>query len=150
MADPLLDPRTVSVRQDLGGSLEDCVRALATQLAAAGRLSEPEAYVADVLAREAQGSTALPGGVALPHARSAAVLTPTVAVASLPAPLTAVNGEEFDLVFLLGVPDDRPQDYLQLLKKVSAAVVKPGFREDCRAAADAEELAAVVGHAVHA
>lgn len=150
MADPLVDPETVSVQQDLGGSLEDCVRALTAQLATTGRLSDPEAYVADVLAREAKGATALPGGVALPHARSAGVASATVAVATLPTELTAVNGETFDLVFLLAVPDERPEDYLPLLKRVTAAVVKPGFREDCRAAAGGPELARLVSSAVHA
>ena len=148
MADQLVDVRTVSVREDLGDSREACVRALAGRLADAGRLSDLEGYVADVLAREAKGATALPGGVALPHARSAGVLTPTVAVATLPARVTATNGEGFDLVFLLAVPDDQPDQSLQLLRKVTTAVVKPGFREDCREAATAERLASLAADAV--
>src|SRR4051812_36535105 len=104
MAD-LVDLQTVSVRADLGGTLEECVRALAALLDDAGRLSDVDAFVADVLAREAKGATALPGGVALPHARSAAVLEPTVAVATLPKPVVAPNDHDFDLIFLLAVPD---------------------------------------------
>ena len=133
MADPLVDAGIVSVQQDLGSSLDDCVRALAALLSDAGRLSDADAFVADVLAREDQGSTALPGGVALPHARSAGVLTPSVAIASLPAPITA-GGQELDLVFLVAVPGDQPDRYLGYLRQVTSAVVKPGFRSDCRAA----------------
>lgn len=150
MDEPLVDPGTVSVHEDLGDSLEACARSLADLLVAAGRLSDAETYVADVLAREAKGSTVLPGGVALPHARSSAVLTPSVAVATLPRRLTAGTGEEVDLVFLLAVPDEDPEAYLQLLKKVTTAVVKPGFREDCRAAAGPAELARLVERAVQA
>lgn len=127
MADQLVDVDTVSVRTDLGSTLEECIRSLAARLAGTGRLADPEVYVDDVLAREAQGATALPGGVALPHARSTAVLVPTVAVASLPTEVTAPNGEPFDLVFLLGVPADAADQYLQLLRKVTTAVVRPGF-----------------------
>ncbi|WP_036570683.1 PTS sugar transporter subunit IIA [Nocardioides sp. URHA0032] len=130
----LVDLQTVSVQQDLGSTLEECVRSLATLLDGTGRLSDVDAFVADVLTREAKGSTALPGGVALPHARSAAVLEPTVAVASLPTPIATDNGHDFDLVFLLAVPDDQSGAYLQLLRTVTTAAVKPGFRADCRAA----------------
>ena len=140
MADPLVDAGIVSVKQDLGTTLEDCVRALAGRLADAGRLSDTDAFVADVLAREAQGSTALPGGVALPHARSGGVTIPSVAIASLPAPITE-GGQQVDLVFLLAVPGDQSDRYLGLLRQVTTSVVKPGFRSDARSADSAAALA---------
>ncbi len=142
MADQLVDADLVSVQQDLGSSLEDCVRALAARLAGAGRLTDTDTFVADVLAREAQGSTALPGGVALPHARSAGVTAPSVAIASLPAPITE-GGHEVDLVFLLAVPAEHSDRYLGLLRQVTTAVVKPGFRSDARAAESPDVLAKV-------
>jgi mannitol/fructose-specific phosphotransferase system IIA component (Ntr-type) len=143
----LVDLQTVSVKQDLGSSLEECVRGLAALLDGTGRLSDVDAFVADVLAREAKGSTALPGGVALPHARSAAVTEPTVAVATLPAPVNAPNGHDFDLVFLLAVPEDRAGDYLRLLRIVTTAAVKPGFRSDCRAAESPARLSVLAADA---
>lgn len=143
MADQLVDAAIVSVKQDLGSTLEDCVRALAARLSEAGRLSDADTFVADVLAREAQGSTALPGGVALPHARSAGVQTAAVAVASLPTPI-AEGGHEVDLVLLLAVPGDHSDRYLAHLRQVTTAVVKPGFRADLRAAESADALVKVV------
>lgn len=140
MADQLVDAGIVSVKQDLGSTLEDCVRALAGALAEAGRLSDVDTFVADVLAREAQGSTALPGGVALPHARSEGVTTPSVAIASLPAPITE-GGQQVDLVFLLAVPGDQSDRYLSYLRQVTTAVVKPGFRSDARSAESPAALA---------
>lgn len=139
----LVDAQTVSVRRELGDSLEACVRGLAAHLDGTGRLGDADAFVADVLAREAMSCTALPGGVALPHARSAAVQVPTVAVATLPSTITAPNGHEVDLVFMLAVPDDQADEYLQLLRKVTTAVVKPGFRADCRAVETPERLASL-------
>ncbi|GAB6986559.1 PTS sugar transporter subunit IIA [Nocardioides pyridinolyticus] len=146
MADQLLDASIVSVKQDLGSTLEDCVRALAGQLAEAGRISDVDTFVADVLAREAQGSTALPGGVALPHARSAAATTTSVAIASLPAPISE-GGQQIDLVFLLAVPGDQSDRYLALLRQVTNAVVKPGFRADCRDAGSPAALAKLASDA---
>ena len=51
-------------------------------------------------------------------------------------------------MFLLAVPDDQADQYLALLRKVTTAVVKPGFREDCRDATTPERLAALAGAAV--
>ncbi len=143
----LVDLQTVSVQQDLGSTLEDCVRGLAALLEGTGRLSDVDAFVADVLAREAKGSTALPGGVALPHARSAAVIEPTVAVATLPRPVDAPNGHDFDLVFLLAVPEDQAGEYLKLLRTVTSSAVKPGFRSDCRAAESPARLSILAADA---
>lgn len=140
MPDQLVDAATVSVQKDLGSTLEGCVRSLADRLADAGRLSDVDAFVADVLAREAQGSTALPGGVALPHARSHGVVAPSVAIATLPSPIDD-GGQEVDLMFLLAVPGDQPDRYLALLRQVTTAVVKPGFRSDCRRADTPDSLA---------
>lgn len=42
----------------------------------AGNLADPDQYKADILAREAQSTTAIGSGIAVPHAKSAAVKRP--------------------------------------------------------------------------
>jgi mannitol/fructose-specific phosphotransferase system IIA component (Ntr-type) len=145
---PLLDETTVSCRRPLGSTTEEVVRALAEQLREAGRVADVEAFVADVLAREAMGSTTLPGGNALPHARSAAVTESTLAVATLPVPVELAPGHRTDLVLLLAVPQDQEESYLDTLRKVATALVKPAFRLACLAAEDSAELAAAAQRAV--
>jgi PTS system fructose-specific IIC component len=145
---PLLDETTVSCRRPLGSTTEEVVRALAEQLREGGRVSDVEAFVADVLAREAIGPTTLPGGNALPHARSAAVTEATLAVATLPVPVELSPGHRTDLVLLLAVPQEQEESYLDLLRKVATALVKPAFRLACLAAENSAELAAAAQRAV--
>lgn len=71
---------------------DDAIRQLAEKLLAAGRVTDLDGFLADVRAREAQMATGLPGGIGIPHARSAHVTTPSVAVA------TSVSGVDLGLL----------------------------------------------------
>src|SRR5204863_230388 len=53
-------------------------RALGERLAAAGRVTDLDGFLADVRKREEQMATGLPGGIGIPHARSAHVTAPTL------------------------------------------------------------------------
>jgi PTS system fructose-specific IIA component len=61
---------------------EDATRQLAVKLANDGRVTDLDGFLADVRAREEQMATGLPGGIGIPHARSAHVTVPSVAVAT--------------------------------------------------------------------
>ena len=58
---------------DAGADKESVIDRLAGRLADNGRVTDREALKAAALAREAQSATGLPGGIAIPHCRSAAV-----------------------------------------------------------------------------
>ena len=51
----------------------DATRQLAERLVASGRCTDIETFLADVRAREEKMATGLPGGIGIPHARSAAI-----------------------------------------------------------------------------
>src|SRR4051812_37600653 len=69
----LITPELVVLDADLGADKDAVVRRLAGLVAGAGRATSAEALHADAMAREAQAPTGLPGGIAIPHCRSAAV-----------------------------------------------------------------------------
>src|SRR5262245_27827456 len=101
------------------------------------------------MAREALGSTVLPGGIAMPHARSHAATAASVAVARLPQPVTFSSGADpVRLVLLIAAPGDDSQGYLALLQKIATACVKQVFVSDLAEARTAEGLADLVGTAV--
>lgn len=142
-------PDLASLDQALGADGTEIVLALAERLRTAGRVSDVEVLVDAVLAREALGSTVLPGGIAMPHARSAAVVTPSIAVARLPEPVSFTDGAApVSLVLLLAAAGDQPDDYLALLQKVATALVKPSYVADLMAATSPTELADLVLAAV--
>ncbi|WP_438881891.1 PTS sugar transporter subunit IIA, partial [Bacillus cereus group sp. Bce001] len=61
---------------DKNGVLEELVEILASQ----GRLSDKQQFLADIHAREALGNTGFEEGVAIPHAKSAAVIHPALVI----------------------------------------------------------------------
>jgi PTS system fructose-specific IIC component len=121
------------------------IRALAGQAEEQGRLSETEVVEA-ALAREAQSTTAVGNGVAIPHARSAAVSVPTLAFGRLQTPVEwdAPDREPVDLVFLIAVPDDAGKQHLKVLAKLARALMKEDFRESLRSAPSSGDVVNLV------
>ncbi|MCW2776205.1 MAG: lactose transporter subunit [Nocardioides sp.] len=146
---PIVTPQIVSLDVALGDDSTQIVRALTGLLADAGRVDDVDVFVEAVLAREALGPTVLPGGIALPHARSVAVTTPSVAVARLPEPATfRADTDPVRLVLLIAGLGDDPAGYLQVLSKIATACVKYSFVDELLRVRTAEEMADLVGRAI--
>ena len=71
-----------------------------------GNLTGVADYKADILAREAQGTTAIGEGIAVPHAKSAAVARPGLAAITVPAGVDygAPDGKPSNLFFMIAAP----------------------------------------------
>jgi len=127
------------------GSVVDALLGL---LDAAGRLGDADTCRADLLAREAIGSTVIPGGVAIPHARTAGVDVPTVAVLRLDRPVAWSEGARpVDVVLGLFTPAGDSEGYLKLLAALTRAVVAR-LPRDIRDAVTSKEAAGLVQRAV--
>jgi fructose PTS system EIIBC or EIIC component len=145
----LITPDLVALDADLGADKATVVRRLAEMVAAAGRATDADALVADVLAREAQAPTGLPGGIAIPHCRSAAVTEASLGFARLSPKVDfgAPDGPA-DLAFLIAAPAHGDADHLTLLTALARALVRPDFVASLRAAASAEEIVRLVEEVV--
>ncbi len=96
----------VRLDADLGADKDEVIRQLAAIVASAGRTSDATQLVADAMAREATSNTGLPGGIAIPHCRTAAVEVPTLAFARLsPAVDFGAKDGPADLAFLIAAPE---------------------------------------------
>jgi PTS system fructose-specific IIC component len=139
----------VRLDQDLGSEKEEVIRALADVVAGAGRTSDPSQLVSDALAREETSATGLPGGIAIPHCRTAAVDEPTLAFARLQPPVGfgAKDGPA-DLAFLICAPAGGDADHLTLLTKLARALVRKDFTTSLREARDADEIVTLVSGVV--
>jgi PTS system fructose-specific IIC component len=145
----LITTDLVSLDADLGADKAAVVRRLAELVAAAGRATDADALQADVLAREAQAATGLPGGIAIPHCRSEAVTEASLAFARL-APKVDFGAPDgpADLAFLIAAPAHGDADHLTLLTALARALVRPEFVASLRAATSEEEIVRLVDEVV--
>jgi PTS system fructose-specific IIC component len=145
----LITTDLVALDADLGADKGSVVRRLADMVASAGRATDADALVADVLAREAQAPTGLPGGIAIPHCRSAAVTEASLAFARLSPKVDfgAPDGPA-DLAFLIAAPAHGDADHLTLLTALARALVRPEFVASLRAASSAEDIVRLVDEVV--
>ncbi|MCG2798652.1 MAG: PTS sugar transporter subunit IIA [Cellulomonas sp.] len=144
MSTPLITPELVAV--DLVAADRDqATRALIDLLAAAGRVTDADGFHADVRDREAQMATGMPGGIGLPHARSAHVTVPSLAVGKVPAGVDfgAPDGPA-TLVFLIAAPASGDADHLKILAALARRLVHPEFRQALNDATDAATVAQII------
>lgn len=121
------------------------VAVLVESLQSSGRIRDPEQAVADVLRREKEGSTAIGGGLAIPHARSQAVSEVSVAVATLEQPIAidSEDGSRVDVLILLVGPDGDPRLMLRVLARLARLVKQPSFLDGLRRAETARDVQSV-------
>ncbi|WP_425543588.1 fructose-specific PTS transporter subunit EIIC [Streptomyces luteireticuli] len=110
---------------------EGAIRELAELLAAGGGVTDVDVLVSDVLRREERGTTGFGEGVAIPHARSAAVTAPVVAFARSEAGVAWGSPDDAAarLLFLIAVPRGAAADeHLRILAALARRLMDPGFR----------------------
>ena len=92
-------------------------------------ISNIEEFKAGILAREAQTSTGLGDGVAMPHAKNAAVLQPAVLFAKSPQGLDyeALDGQPTSLFFMIAAPEGANDTHLQALAALSGRLIDADF-----------------------
>ncbi|MFE0808046.1 fructose-specific PTS transporter subunit EIIC [Streptomyces sp. NPDC058848] len=124
---------------------EAAARALAERMVALGRVTDLDAFLADVAAREAQMPTGLDGGIGIPHCRSAHVTEPTLAFGR------SADGIDFgaadgpaDLIFLIAAPAGADDAHLTILSSLARQLMNAEFTDALRSAGDATAAAALI------
>ncbi|MCW7944467.1 PTS lactose transporter subunit IIC [Streptomyces hygroscopicus] len=124
---------------------EAAARALAERMAARGRVTDLEGFLADVAAREAQMPTGLDGGIGIPHCRSEHVTVPTLAFGR------SARGIDFgapdgpaDLIFLIAAPAGADDAHLTILSSLARQLMNAEFTSALRSADDAAAAAALI------
>ncbi|WP_152348096.1 fructose-specific PTS transporter subunit EIIC [Brevibacterium sp. CFH 10365] len=141
----LITTELVILDADQGTESSAVIRALAATIAEQGRANSADGLAAAAIAREEKTPTGVPGGIAIPHARTEAVTEPSLAMARLNPPVDfgAKDGPA-DLVFMIAAPDGAGKDHLKLLSKLARSLVKKDFVASLRAAATEQEVVDLV------
>ncbi|WP_066522353.1 PTS fructose transporter subunit IIABC [Curtobacterium ammoniigenes] len=145
----LISTDLVGLDEDLGATSSDVIRVLADRVAATGRAASGATLAEDAIKREASVGTGVPGGIAIPHARSQSVTEPTLAMTRLArkVPFGAPDGDA-DLVFMIAVPEGADKDHLTVLSTLARALIREDFTAALRAARTPDEIVALVDREV--
>lgn len=105
----------------------------------AGNLRDAAVYREGILAREAEGSTAVGDGVAIPHAKSEAVKTPALAAMTVPDGVDygAPDGKPSTLLFMIAAPQDG-EAHLEVLARLMTLLMDEELRASLLRADSAE------------
>ncbi|MFL0410830.1 fructose-specific PTS transporter subunit EIIC [Microbacterium paludicola] len=144
-----ITPQLVSLDEDLGPDKQSVLRALSARFVAQGRATDADALFAAAWKREEQDATGLPGGIAIPHAKSAVVTEASLAFARLtPGVDFGAEDEPSDIVFMIAAPDTAAEEHLAVLSKLARNLMDEDFLAALRGAQDADEAVRIVRVAI--
>ncbi|MDX7744167.1 PTS fructose transporter subunit IIABC [Aeromonas veronii] len=108
---------------------EEVFTEMAHLLASQGKVSDEQAFIKDLWAREELGNTGFEEGVALPHAKSAAVCNPAVAIGISRNGIEygAEDGKPSHIFFMIASPDGGANHHIEVLAELSGKLIEEGF-----------------------
>lgn len=128
------------------GSKAEAIDKMVELMAATGKISDKEAYRAQVFKREEEGTTGTGEGIAIPHGKCDAVKEPGLVAMVVPkgVDFEALDGEPVDLIFLIAAPNTKDNVHLEVLSRLSVLLMDEAFTAKLRGAKTKEEFLQIV------
>ena len=141
----LLDVRAIDLNVSVA-SKDEAIDHLVDLMDKSGKISDKAAYKKGILAREAQTSTGIGEGIAIPHAQVAAVKKAGLASMTVPAGVDydSLDGQPAKLFFMIAAPEGAGNVHLQALAKLSMLLMNEEFRTRLMAAKTPEEFLSII------
>lgn len=113
-----------------------------TSLLDNGIINDREVFKEGIIAREAQSSTGLGEGIAMPHAKNNAVQQPAVVFAKSSAGVDydSLDGQPAHLFFMIAAPEGANNVHLEVLASLSRQLINPNLLAQLKAATTPEEV----------
>ena len=125
---------------DKAGVINEMVQSLVDN----GVVTDFDTFKAGIMNREAQTSTGLGDGIAMPHSKNEAVKEATVlfAKSNKGVDYASLDGQPTDLFFMIAAPEGANDTHLAALAELSKYLMKPGFADKLRQASTPEQVIA--------
>lgn len=109
-----------------------------------GVVTDFDVFKAGIMAREAQTSTGLGDGIAMPHSKNAAVKEATVlfAKSNRGVDYESLDGQPTDLFFMIAAPEGANDTHLAALAELSKYLMQDGFADCLRQVTSPDEVIA--------
>ncbi|HEM3543194.1 TPA: PTS sugar transporter subunit IIA [Streptococcus suis] len=126
-------------------SKEAVIDEMIASLVDKGYVTDFDVFKTGIMNREAQTTTGLGDGIAMPHAKNAAVKEATVlfAKSNKGVDYASLDGQPTDLFFMIAAPEGANDTHLSALAELSKYLMKAGFADRLRAATNPEEVITV-------
>lgn len=126
---------------DKEGVINEMVQSLVDN----GVVTDFETFKTGIMSREAQTSTGLGEGIAMPHSKNEAVKEATVlfAKSNKGVDYASLDGQPTDLFFMIAAPEGANDTHLAALAELSKYLMKPGFADKLRQANTPDQVIAV-------
>ncbi len=131
----MLDESTVKVGLE-SLDKEECIEEMTDVLVRAGRVANSAQVLSAVRTREAEGSTGIGKGVAVPHGKCAGLTSTVLAVGISKSGIEfdSADGKPVKIVFLIAASASEPGKHLQMLAEVVRLIRVPGLCDKLTAA----------------
>lgn len=123
---------------DKEGVINEMVQSLVDN----GVVTDFDTFKAGIMNREAQTSTGLGDGIAMPHSKNEAVKEATVlfAKSNKGVDYASLDGQPTDLFFMIAAPEGANDTHLAALAELSKYLMKPGFADKLRQASTPDQV----------
>jgi PTS system fructose-specific IIC component len=131
------------IRLDLSaGSKMEVFETLTDLLVQDGIVTDRTAFLNALTSREAEGTTGIGDGVAIPHGRSAAVVRPALALGISRSGLAydSLDGKPVHIVFMIAVPEQANDEHLHVLALLSRLLMNEPIRKGLMEAKTVDEI----------
>ena len=143
----LLSKKAIMLNADITDKNE-AIEALIEMHDKAGNISNKEKYREDILAREAESTTAVGEGIAIPHAKSGAVIKPGLAAMTVKDGIDygAPDGKPSNLLFMIAAPQNGDL-HLEVLSRLMTLLMDLELRKKLLAAGTKDEFLTIIDEA---
>ena len=133
------------IASDKNGVIDELVN----QLDKAGKLSDIAQFKEAIHNRESQSTTGIGEGIAIPHAKVAAVKSPAIAFGKSKEGVDyqSLDGQPAHLFFMIAAPEGGAQTHLDALAKLSGILMDDKVRESLLHANSPEEVLQIIDNA---
>ncbi|MCI9353737.1 MAG: PTS transporter subunit EIIA [Firmicutes bacterium] len=130
-------------------SKDEAIDTLVDLMEKGDKLNDREGYKKGVLEREASGTTGIGEGIAIPHAKVAAVKYPGLSSMTVPEGVDyeSLDGEPSKLFFMIAAPAEGGDVHIEVLQRLSMLLMNENFRNDLLNAKDVDTYLDIIDKA---
>lgn len=121
---------------------DDVIKGLGKMMYDAGKVNDLNKYIEGLYEREAEFSTGVGNGVAIPHCKSDCVREAAFTLVKLKNPVEweTLDGRPVDYVIMLAAPNTSDNVHLRMLSRLATNLMDDDFREALKGAETIEEI----------